>query len=309
MNATRSVAKKSVTHKTNLLSGSIIAAHGKHYRAELDDGRIISCVTRGKKTGTACGDRVEIALTATNQGVIEHIAERRTQLYRSDLYREKIIASNVDQIVIVVAAVPSFYEELVNRCLVAAETSGIRAVIALNKTDLPESTAALKTLALYASLGYTLLPLCARQDVTPLREQLQHRTSVLVGQSGMGKSTLINALLPDANIREGDISAALDSGKHTTTQATLYHLDHDSHIIDSPGLQEFGLHHLQVEDFAHAFVEFRPFLGQCKFSNCRHLVEPECALDRAVAAGDIDPRRLKVYRALAQEKLRAPQIY
>ena len=309
MNEKRALVKKTSAAATQRHSGLIIAAHGKHYRVELDDGRIISCVTRGKKTGTACGDHVEITFTASNQGVIEQIAERRTQLYRSDLYREKIIASNVDQIVIVVAAVPSFYEELVNRCLVAAETSGIRAVIVLNKTDLPETAAALKTLALYGSLGYTLLPMCARQDVSPLREQLARRTSVLVGQSGMGKSTLINALLPDANIREGDISVALDSGKHTTTQATLYHLDQDSHIIDSPGLQEFGLHHLQVEEFAHAFVEFRPFLGQCKFSNCRHLVEPECALDRAVVAGDIDPRRLKVYRALAQEKLRAPQIY
>ena len=309
MSVPRSTGKKPVADKTTLFSGTIVAAHGKHYRAELDDGRKISCVTRGKKTGTACGDRVEIALTATNQGVIERIAERRTQLYRSDLYREKIIASNVDQIVIVVAAVPSFYEELVNRCLVAAETAGIRAVIVLNKTDLPESAAALKTLALYASLGYPLLPLCAREDVRPLRAELAHRTSVLVGQSGMGKSTLINALLPDANIREGDISAALDSGKHTTTQATLYHLDGDSNIIDSPGLQEFGLHHLQQEDIAPAFIEFRPFLGQCRFSNCRHLVEPECALDKAAAAGDIDPRRLKVYRALANEKLRAPQIY
>ena len=309
MSIVRTVAKKPAVNNPNLLSGTIVAAHGKYYRVELDDGRIISCVTRGKKTGTACGDRVEIALTATDQGVIERIAERRTQLYRSDLYREKIIAANVDQIVIVVAAVPSFYEELVNRCLMAAETAGIRAVIVLNKTDLAESAAALKTLALYASLGYTLLPLCARQDVTPLRAQLAHRTSVLVGQSGMGKSTLINALLPEANIREGDISVALDSGKHTTTQATLYHLDSHSHIIDSPGLQEFGLHHLQVEEFAPAFIEFRPFLGQCRFSNCRHLAEPDCALNNAVAAGNIDPRRLKVYRALMQEKLRAPQIY
>ena len=136
-----------------------------------------------------------------------------------------------------------------------------------------------------------------------------HRTSVLVGQSGMGKSTLINALLPNAHIREGDISTALDSGKHTTTQATLYHLDRDSHIIDSPGLQEFGLHHVQAEDIAQAFIEFRPYLGQCRFHNCRHLVEPGCALDEAAKSGAIDPRRLAFYRALAQEKLRAPRIY
>ena len=309
MTSVRAAVKKTASNKTTLLPGLIVSAHGKHYRAELNDGRVISCVTRGKRTGTACGDRVEIALTATNQGVIERIAERKTQLYRSDLYREKIIASNVSQIAIVVAAVPSFYEELINRCLVAAETSGIRAIIVLNKIDLPESAAAQQTLALYESLGYPLLKLCAKQDVTPLRAQLAHHASVFVGQSGMGKSTLINGLLPDANIREGDISAALDSGKHTTTQATLYHLDQDSHIIDSPGLQEFGLHHLQIEEIAPAFIEFRPFLGQCRFNNCRHLVEPGCALDGAEAAGKINPRRLKVYRALAHEKLRAPRIY
>ncbi len=303
------VAKKSASNKSDLLPGLIVAAHGKHYRAELDDGRLISCVTRGKKTGTACGDRVEIALTATDQGVIERIAERTTRLYRSDLYREKIIATNVDQIVVVVAAVPSFYEELINRCLVAAETAGIRALIVLNKIDLPETVAAEQTLALYASLGYPLLKLCAKQDVAPLRAALANHASVVVGQSGMGKSTLINGLLPDANIREGDISAALDSGKHTTTQATLYHLDCDSHIIDSPGLQEFGLHHIEIEEIAQAFIEFRPFLGQCRFHNCRHLVEPGCAMDDAVTAGNINPRRLKMYRALANEKLRAPRIY
>ena len=304
-----SVTKKPVSSTVPLRSGLIIAAHGKHFRAELDDGRIISCVTRGKKTGTACGDHVDIALTATDQGVIERIAERSTQLYRSDLYREKIIAANVDQIIIVVAAVPSFYEELINRCLVAAETSGIRAVLVLNKIDLPESAAAQQTLALYAALGYPLLPLCARQDVTLLKAHLAHRVSVLVGQSGMGKSTLINALLPDAHIREGDISVALDSGKHTTTEATLYHLDHDSHIIDSPGLQEFGLHHVPVEEIAPAFIEFRPYLGLCRFQNCRHLVEPGCALESALATGAISARRLQVYRALTQEKLRAPRLY
>ena len=252
---------------------------------------------------------MEIALTSPDQGVIERIADRTSLLYRSDLFREKIIAANVDQIVIVVAAVPSFYEELINRCLVAAESVGIRALIVLNKTDLPETAAARETLALYETLGYPLLPLCARQAVTPLNAHLQGQTSVLVGQSGMGKSTLINALLPEARAREGEVSTALDSGKHTTTHAMLYHLDTDSHIIDSPGLQEFGLHHLKLEDIAQTFIEFRPHLGNCRFSNCLHLVEPGCAIDEAVKSGAIDSRRLNFYRALAQEKQRAPRIY
>ncbi len=292
-----------------LLSGLVVAAHGKHFITELADQRRITCVTRGKKTGVACGDHVEIALTSSDQGVIERTAPRTSLLYRSDLYREKIFAANVDQIVIVVAAVPSFYEELINRCLVAAESVGIRALIVLNKTDLPETAAARDTLALYETLGYPLLTLCARQDVTPLKAHLHGQTSVLVGQSGMGKSTLINALLPEARAREGEISSALDSGKHTTTHAMLYHLDADSHIIDSPGVQEFGLHHLKAEDLAHTFIEFRPYLGQCRFHNCLHLVEPGCAVAAAEQTGAISARRIAVYRALANEKLRAPQIY
>ena len=188
------MVKQSKSNSLESTHGLIVAAHGKHFIAELDDQRRITCVTRGKKTGVACGDHVEIALTSPDQAVIERIAPRTSLLYRSDLYREKIIAANVDQIVIVVAAVPSFYEELINRCLVAAESVGIRALIVLNKTDLPETAAARDTLALYETLGYPLLTLCARQDVAPLKAHLLGLTSVLVGQSGMGKSTLINAL-------------------------------------------------------------------------------------------------------------------
>jgi ribosome biogenesis GTPase len=292
-----------------LISGLVVAAHGKRFQVELADGSRVGCVTRGKKTGVACGDRVEIKLTANDEGVIESIAPRTSLLYRSDPFKEKIIAANVTQIVIVAAAVPAFYEELLNRCLVAAETSGIRAIIALNKIDLPESAALRTGLAPYAALGYDVLPLCAKQDVGTLRTQLEHHTSVLVGQSGMGKSTLVNALLPEARAKEGDLSVALDSGKHTTTHATLYHLDADSHIIDSPGMQAFGLHHLSVEQLADAFPEFRAYLGQCRFHNCRHLSEPDCAIAAAAAAGAIAPARLAFYRLFAEENLRAPRVY
>ncbi len=285
------------------LSARIVAAHGQYFRAELADGRMVSCVTRGKKTGVACGDEVDIAMTATDQAVIEKIGPRKTLLYRSDLYREKIIAANVDQIVLVVAAVPSFYEGLLARALVAAESAGITVLIVLNKTDLPETAAARAQLALYENLGYSLLALSAKQSILDLRPRLQDQTSVLVGQSGVGKSTLINALLPDAKVREGEISAALDSGIHTTTRATMYHLDATSHIIDSPGLQEFGLHHLEVEDIANAFREFRPYLGECKFHNCRHLVEPDCAVEAAFKAGVIDPGRFNPCRDVAAAKL------
>jgi ribosome biogenesis GTPase len=250
----------------------------------------------------ACGDRVEVLRSALDQGVIEAVDPRRSLLYRSDQYRQKLIAANVTQMVVVLAVVPSFYEELLNRCLIAAEHQGIAVLIVLNKFDLIEpSTRAMEALRLYADLSYPLLPLVARQDVSPLREHLAGHTSVLVGQSGMGKSTIINALLPDAGAAVADISVALDSGRHTTTHARLYHLGADSALIDSPGMQEFGLMHLTMFDLQHAFVEFRPLAGQCRFNDCRHRGEPGCAIDAAVARGKIDPRRIQCYRKVLAE--------
>jgi ribosome biogenesis GTPase len=281
------------------LAGQVVAAFGRHYEVETTAGTTISCVTRGKKGGVACGDRIEIELTSPNQGVIKSILPRTSLLFRSDAFKEKVIAANASQIIVVVAAVPSFYEDLVNRCLLAAEAAGLKVLIVLNKCDLAaETQAALAKLQLYRDLGYPLLTLSATHDISPLLPYLQGETSVLVGQSGMGKSSIINALLPEVQAHTREISEVLNSGKHTTTHARLYHLDADSHIIDSPGMQEFGLHHVKPDDIAHAFVEFRPCIGHCRFSNCRHLVEPGCAVLAAAAAGRIDPRRLETYRKL-----------
>lgn len=281
------------------LSGLVIAAYGKRYDVELDDGRHLSCVTRGKKSDLACGDRVEVMQTATNEGVVENFLPRSSLLYRSNEYRKKLLAANVTQVVIVLAAVPSFYQDLLDRCLVAAEAAGISALILLNKSDLPESAAAMRQLEPYLALGYQLLALSALGDVEPLRQALQGQTSVLVGQSGMGKSTLVNALLPEANSRTQEISSVLDSGKHTTTAARLYHLDAKSALIDSPGLQEFGLSHLSHDQIEHAFIEFRPHLGRCRFNDCRHLHEPDCALRRAVSEGRVAASRLECYHKLS----------
>ena len=288
------------------MHGQIVAAYGKRYLVELSDGQAISCVTRGKKTDLACGDNVDIALTDKAEGVIERLLPRTSLLYRSNAYRSKFLAANVTQAVIVLATVPGFYEELLNRCLIAAEAAGIQVLIVLNKCDIGEADAAMQRLQRYAELGYTVLPLSAKRDIEPLRKQLQDHTSVLVGQSGMGKSTIVNALLPGLVLRTQEISTALDSGKHTTTAAHLYHLDPDSRLIDSPGMQEFGLHHLSTDDLEHAFVEFRPYLGQCRFNNCRHLQEPGCAVREAVSTASIDQERLACYQTLLQEIERKP---
>ena len=282
------------------VAGQIVAAFGRHYLVETTNEVTLSCVMRGKKGGAACGDQVLIQPTTPGQGVIETILPRSTLLYRSDAFREKLIAANVTQIVIVVAAVPSFSEELVNRCLAAAESQRIKALIVLNKADLADPTrAAAASLLLYRELGYPLLQLSAKADVAPLLPYLHGQLSVLVGQSGMGKSTLINALLPAAERATAEISVALDTGRHTTTHARLYHLDQNSRLIDSPGMQEFGLHHIDEADLAWGFIEFHPYLGQCRFSNCRHTGEPSCALAQAVQDGRINPRRLGFYRKLA----------
>lgn len=285
-----------------LLSGRIVGSFGRRYRVELDDGTILDCVTRGKRGELACGDRVGISPAAPGQGVIESVAPRTSLLYRSERVRRKLIAANATQIVVVVAPVPTFYEDLVNRCLVAAEHEGMVALIALNKIDLPEAQAAMRSLELYRGLGYRVVPLCAKRDVSPLLPHLAGQTSVLVGQSGMGKSTIVNALVPQAAARVAEVSAALDSGRHTTTSTRLYRLEGGGCIIDSPGLQEFGLNHLDARALAHAFVEFRPYLGCCRFRDCRHLAEPGCALAAACAEGKISEQRLASYRALVRER-------
>ncbi len=280
------------------LQGQIIAAFGRHYLAELPDGEILECVPRGKKSEVACGDNVEVTRTGDGQGVIDRIAPRTTLLYRSDAFKQKLIAANVTQIIVVVATEPSFNDELLARCLLAAHDQNLSTLIVLNKCDLPQIAAARAQLAPYGKIGYRVLELSAKQNIAPLLPYVQGHTSVLVGQSGMGKSTLLNALIPDARAATREISTVLDSGKHTTTHAKLYHLNSQSHLIDCPGVQLFGLHHLDFAAIERSFPEFLPHLGNCRFANCTHSHEPDCAIRKATAEGKIDERRLKLFQQI-----------
>ena len=285
-----------------MAEGTIVAAHGRQYRVELADGERLLCFPRGKKSEIACGDTVSITLGGDRQGVIDAISERRTLLYRSNEFRQKLIAANATQIVIVVATEPSFSDELVTRGIVAAEAQDMKVLIVLNKCDLGDRLEhARQALRPFVALGYPVVELVARAGAEALLPLLHDETSVLVGQSGMGKSTLINALIPGTEARTREISEALDSGKHTTTHATLYRLDAQSSLIDSPGLQEFGLHHLSQTQIEEGFAELHPLQGKCRFRNCRHDREPDCAIRAAADAGQIDRRRYAVFHTLCKE--------
>ena len=283
------------------LTGLIVAAFGRHYEIELPDGSRITGYPRGKKSPYACGDRVELERANHEQAQIIRHQPRTSLLYRSDAFRQKLIVANATQLVLVVATEPSFSDELLTRALVAAEAENLRCLIVLNKIDLTaQLEEARQRLAPLAALGYPILELSALNHATPLRPLLNGQTSVLVGQSGMGKSTLINALIPEAAAATREISAALDSGKHTTTHARRYALDTTSAIIDSPGLQEFGLAHLSRGAIEQGFIEFRPHLPHCRFRDCHHRNEPGCAIRAAIELGQITPRRYEIFLRVTQ---------
>lgn len=288
-----------------LSTGRVVAAFSRRFIVETAQGER-ACQVRGRHLQVVCGDRVTFRSDG-NAGVIESVLPRTSLLYRSDAYKAKAIAANVTQLAVVVAARPSFSLELAQRCILAAEDQKIASLLVLNKADLPETADARAALGLLERIGYPVVALSALADASPLRDRLKGHTTLLIGQSGMGKSTLVNALFPNAHATTAEYSEALDSGRHTTTHTRLHRLDADSAVIDSPGLQEFALQHMDGDALARAFVEFRPFLGQCRFRNCQHASEPGCRLREAMAAGEIDPRRLQLYQTLRHVQHKAAQ--
>ncbi len=289
----------------NRRTATVIAAHGRNFLVQ--DAEVkLQCVTRGKRTDIAVGDLVTIQTTSPTQGVIESVSERRTLLFRSDQYKSKLLAANVTQLFIVVATEPSFADDLISRALVAAEAAGVVVHLVLNKIDVVDQLPrARERLQPYAAIGYPVHEVSALADPDGTRSSLlpllQGQTTILIGQSGMGKSSLINLLVPDADIATREISTALDTGKHTTTFTRMYTIDGATAVIDSPGFQEFGLYHLTEGMLERAFRDFSPFLGNCRFANCHHLAEPDCAILTAVKSGVVSPMRHALYAQLVHE--------
>jgi ribosome biogenesis GTPase len=297
-------------------AGLVVAGFGRHVLVEKENGDRLICHPRGKKNQALVGDRVRW-LPSEDEGTIEKVEARDNLFYRQDEMRTKSFAANLDQVLILMAAEPEFSENQLTRALIAAEAAGIRPIIALNKSDLTEPFGRAWTkLAPYRAMGYQMLSLAIKPKaaddntqtpVQSLMPLMQGQKTLVLGPSGAGKSSLTNLLIPHAHVLTAEISQALNSGKHTTTSTTLYWIDADrtTALIDSPGFQEFGLHHIEPMHLAAYMPDIKAHAQNCKFYNCTHLHEPGCGvineLKRSDEPSSISASRYRLYGDLFAE--------
>lgn len=289
--------------------GLIISRFGKHAEIEAQDGATYRCNIRRTLTSLVTGDRVIWRASTTGQtGIVEAVHERRSVLTRPDFYDGvKPIAANIDQIVIVSAILPELSLNIIDRYLVACETLHIEPLIALNKVDLlsdADRSFVDGLMQIYRDIGYKVFNISSYtgEGLSELAEELIDKTTIFAGQSGVGKSSLLNKLLAEnqVNINVGEVSSTSGLGQHTTTASRLYHFPNGGNVIDSPGIREFGLWHLEPDQVTHGFIEFRDYIGHCKFRDCKHLDDPGCAIREAVEEGKIAEERFDNYHRILE---------
>ncbi|SCC45401.1 small ribosomal subunit biogenesis GTPase RsgA [Kosakonia oryziphila] len=302
--------------------GVVISRFGMHADVESADGEVHRCNIRRTIRSLVTGDRVvwrpgkEAAEGVTVKGIVEAVHERTSVLTRPDFYDGvKPIAANIDQIVVVSSILPELSLNIIDRYLVACETLQVAPLIVLNKIDLLDDEGMAfvnEQMDIYRNIGYQVLMVSSHtQDgLAPLVEALTGRISIFAGQSGVGKSSLLNALLgfQEGQILTNDVSGVSGLGQHTTTAARLYHFPHGGDVIDSPGVREFGLWHLEPEQITNGFVEFHDYIGHCKYRDCKHNTDPGCAIREAVENGEIAESRFdnyhRILESMAQVKTR-----
>ena len=297
-----------------LLQGQVVSHLGQGLAVESPDGKIILCETRRRLGDVAVGDRVSWTPSEDGeQGRVEAVLPRSSVLIRPGYAgKTRVVAANLDRVFVVVCTSPAPDWLLVDQYLAVCEHRGIPACIVHNKIDLADGgPPAAQALADYARIGYPVHPASARggQGIDALRQALRGHCSMLAGQSGVGKSSLTNALLPDKNLRVGEISERSGLGRHTTTAATLYRLPGGGDLIDSPGVAVFGLAGINGKDLAWGYREFQARIGLCRFNDCRHINDKGCAVRAAVDSGDIAPARHQRYVKLLEKLAMADTVW
>lgn len=281
----------------NTQIGLVITRYGQHLLVENSTNELIQCTSRQNVDLSVAGDQVIFQATDNNKGVVIALLKRNNSLKRSN----KLIAANIDELCLMVAIKPNYQFNLIDRYLIIAKKYNLPIRIVINKIDISNNITQLKNdFAMYRAIGYPVSYLSVKtgSGIDTFKSQLKCKTLLLLGQSGVGKSSLINALMPTLNLRINEISSKNNLGKHTTANTTLYHICSGGNLIDSPGVHEFHLDNLSNKDIANGFTEFKAFISQCKFRNCTHISEPHCGIKNALKTGDIYPQRYKSYLKL-----------
>lgn len=291
-------AESKVNISGNEQQGRVVTRYGQRQLVESCNGELFQCTSRRNIDITVAGDEVVFQPTDNDNGIVTALLPRKSELKR----QTKLIAANVDQLWLVVASEPKYQLDLIDRYLVVAENAKLPISIIINKIELAENEQLDEDFSIYKNLGYELHFISVKKQLNleKLKQQLVKKTHIFLGQSGVGKSSLINELIPDLNLRVNTISEKSKLGKHTTTNTCIYNIASGGDLIDSPGIREFQLDNLSTKDILNGFREFSPLLGHCRFRNCHHINEPNCAIKEALESGDVHPYRYNSYLRLLE---------